>query len=166
MPELQRVGSLEIEDDRHFRRRDWAFQRAGMFLMAVLLALVLAGLTGSGPLARGTAAGGQLTVHFDRFCRRQTPTVLRVETAPEAQASLVVLSLDNSIASAFHVDRVTPQPETVTAGSDNTRYVFRAASTGPIQIQFHLMPFRWGGTTTRIARADGSYVVFRQWIHF
>jgi hypothetical protein len=66
----RRAGDLEIEHDPDFNRRDWLFQRAGMAAMAVTLAAIALGLTGSGPLSRTQAASAGLSGSRRRSARR------------------------------------------------------------------------------------------------
>ncbi len=51
MTKVQRVGDLEVAQDRTFQRRSWTIQRVGWVVMLLVAAAALAGLTGSGPLS-------------------------------------------------------------------------------------------------------------------
>jgi hypothetical protein len=166
MTDLQRVGSLEIEDDRGFRRRDQVFQRVGILAIAALMAAALAGLFGSGPLADASAESGGLSVRYERFCRREAPSELVIRTGAEAQSDLAVLTIAAVPPDAFRVEHITPRPERVTAEPGGARYVFRVAPTSPVEIRVWLAPVRWGRSTIRIEKPDGARVEARQWVHF
>jgi hypothetical protein len=165
MAELQRIGDLEIEDDRTFRRRDWTFERWGMAIGAILLAAVVAGFTGSGPMAKGRASEGALSVEFDRFCRRETPTSFLIR-ATGSDGPLIALSIAHSPADLFQIEEINPVPEAVIAGDTETRYVFRTASTKAVEIRIYLKPLQWGKATTRIEQTGTGKIEFPQWIHF
>jgi hypothetical protein len=165
MPELQRIGSLEIEDDRKFRRRNWTFERCGMAVGALLLAAVVAGFTGSGPIAKGQASEGAVTVEFDRFWRRETPTSLLIRSTG-ADGPLIAVSIAHSPADIFQVEEISPTPETVIALGGETRYVFRTASAKGVEIRIHLTPLQWGKAATRVEQQGAGKVEFTQWIHF
>src|SRR3712207_4138009 len=51
MSETTRVGDLEVAEDLTFQRREWAAQRVGWVLLALVIAAALAGLLGRGPLS-------------------------------------------------------------------------------------------------------------------
>jgi hypothetical protein len=165
MPELQRIGDLQIEDDRTFRRRDWAFERWGMAIGAILLTAAAAGYTGSGWMAKGRAGDGKLIVEYDRFWRRESPTGFLIR-ATGSDGPLIALSVAYSPTDLFQIEEISPAPETVIAGDSETRYVFRTASAKAVEIRFRLTPLQWGKATTRIEQQGAGRVEFTQWIHF
>jgi hypothetical protein len=48
MPDVHRVGDLELEQDVQYQQRSWAFERIGWIAMSLIAIAALLGLTGSG----------------------------------------------------------------------------------------------------------------------
>jgi len=142
---IHRVGELDTSENPEHERREQAVQRAGWGAMALFVAAAVAGLFGSGPLARTTARVGGLEVEYPRFMRREAPAEVRVHVAPGVPAQLW---LGREVLDEFDVEAVTPEPDSVIAEAD--RLVYRYASVGPPEVVLRLRPTHSGRASLRL----------------
>ena len=133
MADIQNVGSLEIDQDLDFQKKEWRLQRIGWGIMALLIVAALLGLTGSGPLARATSgdAGALLQVEYSRFVRLDAPVTLEIEIAGEAVAShQVELRVERAYLQDISVEQIVPEPDEVRSAGEQLIFVFAVDEPG------------------------------------
>src|SRR5688572_13281135 len=126
---IRRLGQLDSSEDPEHERREGAVQRAAWVVMALFLVAALAGLFGSGPLARAQASARGFDVEYPRFARRDAPTEVRVSLAQGVPAQVW---LARDVLGSWEIEEVTPTPESVTPEAD--RLVYRHAAVGPSEV--------------------------------
>jgi preprotein translocase subunit SecF len=139
---LQRIGDLEIEQDLGYERRAWVVRRVFTILFSLVLVAALLGLFGTGPLSKGTAQAGGLSVHFQRFVRHQAPQTLEVDLPNAGGRGSIGLSSD--LLEGAQAQAVTPEPDSSTATSDRVLYTW--SESPPRQISFDLQTTKTVGT--------------------
>ncbi|HEY8504224.1 MAG TPA: hypothetical protein VIL46_06545, partial [Gemmataceae bacterium] len=142
MPEVPRVGDLQIDQDLAQQGVEWTVQRVAWYAMLLVLLLALIGLLGNGPLSTAVAEApdGSLRAEFNRFVHYLTPETLRFDVAAgAARDGELRLWLDLQYLRGVQIRGVTPQPLRVEAGPDRHTYVFRAPDAQrPTTVLFHL----------------------------
>lgn len=163
-----RARDFDIEQDEGFERRSHTLQRAGWIVMTLIVAAAAAGLLGSGPLARATAAvPGAFTVEYERFARYQSSQTLQIHLAPavtsrrEARVWLSRVFLDSA-----KIESVLPTPLRVEGGADRLYYVFQMAKPAdPLSVSLILQAEQIGFVDARVGVDDGREVAFRQFVY-
>lgn len=158
-------SGFQLEEDLRFQRRSWRVERAGTWLLVLVLAAAAAGLLGSGPLSRGVASGGGLHVEFQRFAQYQTPERLVVRVEP-AGAAEVRLWVDRAYLERVRVEAMLPPPVRVEGAADRVVFVFAAASGAPFRVSFDTHPEALGFLHARLGLAgEPRTVAFRQLVY-
>lgn len=165
----ERAGDLELDQDLGFQRREWAAQRIGWVVMALVALAALLGLTGEGPFASAAVGnpGDTLHVTYDRFERLLSPATLAAEIAGAAVAGETVeFWVDRAYLEGVEVQEVVPEPEEVRAGSDRLTYVFAVEEPGqPLTVTFDLRHTGFGWKSARAGLAGGPEVAFGQLVY-
>lgn len=155
---------------RHFRdelneramRREWVASRAVWVVMALVVGGALAGMSGSGPLARASSTSplgdGDATLNYPRFARFHAPTALVVSVdAPETTATTLRISLSPELAGQVDVRQVTPQPDATSLGPDGGVYEWQVEDwAAPVSVQFSIRPDDHGQVGGRVTVAAGN----------
>ena len=166
MPELERVGSLEVHQDMDFQRREWRVQQFGWAAMLLFLVAAVAGLFGAGPISSATAGeeGSTIWVDYERFGRRGAPARLRVHAVPASQE--FKLLIDRGYLEALKIESISPEPHSAEASGSWVVYTFRVAESGagPTAVTFELQPDHIGRLQGRIS-AEGQTREFTQFIY-
>ena len=164
---MQRVGDLEVGQDLDFQRREWAVQRLGWAVVALILVAALLGLLGPGPLSRGTAEEGPLRVGYQRFERKHAPTKLRIAAAPgAAPQGQLRLWLDRRYLAGVEVQQIEPEPDRVEVAGDRVVFTFEVAEPDrPSEVVVPLEHDAWGVKTARVGLVDGPDLAFRQVVY-
>jgi hypothetical protein len=79
---------FESAADLTFQHRQWMLERIIWTGMALLIALALLGLFGSGPLSWSTSEVGTTHLEYERFLQRDAPAQLRFTLQPAGGESL------------------------------------------------------------------------------
>ena len=155
-------GTLEIEEDLGFQRKEWTFQRIGVALLFLFVLAAFLGLTGMGGLfARGEArdANGALHVEYERFVRRGSFARITVHfhTAP----GVVRFWVGAPYLQRVHIDSVVPVPEIVSVESNRHVYEIRTGSSDVI-VTLNLKHEEAGRLQAEVGLVDGPSVRFSQ----
>jgi hypothetical protein len=126
---------LEIEEDLEFQRREWAFQRVGVWAIAAFVVAAALGLFGAGGTfsrARARAPEGAFWVDYDRFARVGAAARLQVHW-PEGSANAPepVLTLNRAYFDTIRVEQIIPEPKEIVLDSERVRLRFAAESIEP-----------------------------------
>ena len=165
--QIRRFGDLEIDQDIAFQQLNWKIQRRCWAGMAVLIALALLGLFGSGPLSRATrgARDGPLRIEYQRFGRRGADETLDADLAP-GHSGEANLWLSREFLEGVQIERIAPEPVRVEAGPRRSAYVFRLADPGdPVRVTIHYRPERPGTLRGRIGLDAETPIEFAAFIY-
>lgn len=170
MPNVTRVGSLEIDHDMKFHQRSWRLQRVAWVIMALLLLAALLGLFGSGPLSRATLVdeSGTISLNYERFARREAPTALRVHLAANAvDDDEIRLWISRDYIDEVEIERITPQPSATEVGVDRLIYTFQAVESGqPVTIILHLKAAHTGSLPGQLGLSERkSFLSFKHFVY-
>lgn len=141
MPELRKIGDLQIDEDFSLQQRFWRLQRIGWVVMALVCLLGLLGLLGPGPLneVQAASAEGGLRIIGPRLARHHTDFVLRLEVTPDDERTEVPLRLDGRLLEQARVQSIAPAPLRSEAGEAGvTLHFARAADARALHITLHL----------------------------
>jgi hypothetical protein len=164
---FEQLGSLEIDEDLAFERREWAVQRVGWVVFLLILIAGLAGLLGPGPLSHVEASSGPLTVTYERFVRKRAPTELHFQLGPGAAPNgEVAIWLDQAYLAKLAIEHVAPEPAVTEAAADGL--IFRFMIANPEQaseIVFDVAPAEPGMSRGRVGLVGGPDVTVNQVIY-
>jgi hypothetical protein len=133
----------DIAEDRSFQERFWSIERIAWIGFALLIALALLGVFGSGgPFSSATVTAGSLRIEHPTMARWQAGDDLSVSLGGPAGERRLVLA--STFADAFRLDDLQPQPERVEAVPLGHVYVFRATSVDPLEVRIAITPRRPG----------------------
>jgi hypothetical protein len=171
-----RAPVRHFRDELHARatRHEWRASRALWAVMALAIAAALAGVSGSGPLARADATAplgaGRAELNYPRFARFHAPTALVVRVdAPETAATTLRISLSPELVSQVDVRETTPQPGATSLGPDGGVYEWQVQDwSAPISVQFSIRPDDHGRVGGRVSIAAGegtpAAIDFTTWV--
>lgn len=161
---LERLGSLEIDEDLVFERRQWAVQRVGWVVMLLILVAGLIGLLGPGPISHAQVSSGALAAEYERVVRKQAPSELHVRlepgAAPEGEVALLIAQdyLDK-----VEIRHVLPEPSEMATAPDGTIFRFTVdAPDQPSEITFDIEPSEPGVARGQIGLLEGDGVTIEQ----
>lgn len=161
--------SIELFEDVDFQRRQWRWQRTGWLLMGLVTSAGLLGIFGSGPFSssEARAADGTLTVFYERFVRRDSPSRLRAILAPPQSGSgRFELQVDRALVDGTLIQSITPEPAQVSGGTDAIIYRFDTApATRVIAVTFELETRHAGTLQGRLRTAGGDAVTIDQLVY-
>ncbi len=72
----KKVGSLEVDEDMQFQRKEWTVEHWSWIGMAIIAIAALLGLFGQGILSKTTVENGPIQVEYGRFERLLAPIQL------------------------------------------------------------------------------------------
>ncbi len=104
-------GSLQLEQDLGFQRRQWFAQRVGWALMWAAAAAGLAGFFGRGPLSARTLSdpSGVIEVEFDRFQRAQARSEVHFSLSPAAvRDGRLQIWIDDAYLRGLRIESISP----------------------------------------------------------
>jgi hypothetical protein len=168
MPNIPRVGDLEIGQDLQFQRWEWIFQRVGWVVLVAIILAALAGLLGHGPLSRTQTADpdNKLTIEYNRFLQYHDPSTLTIRVNEGASGPELRLSFGRDYVEQLDIQAVVPPPVRVEAGADRAVYVFRVAEAGrPLMVTAHFEANRMGPLRGEIGIDEQEPARFRQFVY-
>lgn len=155
--------SLPAKGDHPEVVREWRFERGGWIIIALLLALGLAGAFGGGPLSHATVRGGgdALVVQYERIARHSAPITMIVDIAG-APDSIARLTLDRQFLEGLEVDAIVPQPIETRSTSTHVEFQFRRDSPNTsLHVVVGLTPVTIGVRRTAVS-TDAASVALTQ----
>lgn len=155
-----------LEEDLRFQRGLWRVERVSWWVEVAIVIAALAGLAGSGPLSRGKAESGGLTVEYPRISRMDSPDELTIDVQPSlVRGGQVRLELDRRWLDTVEIERILPEPEESDAGSEVAGFTFRVREGAPASVRFALKHRRMGLRQGTFAVHGGDAVTLSQWIY-
>lgn len=146
MATVQRVGDLEISEDKQFQQREWKMERIGWVLMMLLVIAGLLGLLGGpGLFSDATVAAPNLQVNYSRFVHLLEDTSLRLSASPVEGEDTIRISISNTLLEDMRIEGIVPEPESVEAASDHLTFSFQLqAPNEEAVVTFYLNPTQPG----------------------
>lgn len=165
----EQASDLQLDEALPHHRRSWVVQHAALAAMTLVLLAALLGLLGlGGPLSRGVAEAGGLSVRYDRFARRLAPAALDLRCeARVVHGGVLSVWVSNDYLEALPPELVTPQPRAVVIGNDRTTFVFDASpdEPGPLAVMFELKPRRALRRRGRVGLTGGPELSFATFVY-
>jgi hypothetical protein len=129
---------LDVNEDRPFQERWWTIERFAWGGFALIFALALVGLTGSGGwFADATASGSGGSVDYPRLSRWQADDTVSVTFAASPEPTRT-LTLSSAFTSLFQIVDVEPRATAATATQGGEDLEFRVVPGAPATIDFHV----------------------------
>ncbi|MGJ0125974.1 hypothetical protein [Pantoea sp. RHCKP32] len=148
-------------------RREWRIQRAGEYLLIVLVLLGACGLFSKGWLSdsRVRSPDGNLEVAYERFGRIESNMAMRIGYRAPA-GDRFTLTIGSGALDSLEIQTLQPQPREAEAIGSDLRLTFAVADTGPDHaVWIGLQPRRAGRIHVAIYGDDASPIRFTQWIY-
>jgi len=151
------------------RRRAAVAQRVGWVLLALVLAMALAGLLGPGPLSWSahSSADGRVTLEYDRFVRNTGSTMVQItaRSAPgDPGRARVWISPD--YLSSMQIQQVVPDPDSWTSTTGGVVLAFPMdEAESQVNVQVQLYPQRIGLIRGAVGDAAGEPIEFWQFVY-
>ena len=151
---MGRTGPEDLDRQLRFHRLEWRYQRIGWKLVALFLALALAGVFGGGPLSHASKQAATGRIEYERFVRDGSPTELVITPADGAAQGVSSVEINADYLAAFRVTRVTPEPTTVRRTNGQLVFEFASSSSGAL-ISLQIDPQQLGRHRA-VVRIDGG----------
>jgi hypothetical protein len=159
----KKARTIEIEEDLHFQRKEWIFQRIGVAVVGVFVLAALLGLTGmGGPLSHASAGerGGPLYVEYERFVRRGAKATMKLHVRSDPPGFIQFWVSAPYLADVI-VDSVAPVPQTVTV--EGTRHVYTVRAASPdVTVTVEVNHQTFGRLEGEVGIVGGASVRFTQ----
>jgi hypothetical protein len=168
MPHPQRIGSLEVEQDLDYQRREWVFERVGWLAMLLLVLAALAGLLGTGALSSTSigSADGPLRMEYDRFVHYRDPNTLRMLIdGSQVVGGKTRVWFDRGYLDGVQIENIMPEPEQVVADGTGDTFVFLTEGNEAVRVVFHFSPDQFGWLEGRVQVGSGPKLDFGQFVY-
>ena len=160
---MSRKGSLQIDEDLEFQRKEWLAQRFGIGCIAVLVIGAALGFTGlGGPVSHAGAGapGGPLYIEYDRFVRRGAKATMKLHFHSDPPG-FIQFWVSAPYLEEVILDSVAPAPQTVTVEGSRHVYTIRAASPD-VTVTVAMEHQTYGVLDAEVGIVGGESVSFRQ----
>ncbi|GEM49937.1 hypothetical protein [Deinococcus cellulosilyticus] len=128
MGNIERVGSLEIDQDMHHEKREWTAQRFAWGVFFLLLVAALLGLFGGGYFSSRTQINPDLQVDFQFFLRMKAPTRLEIKLLRTQEKPELLISRD--YLRHFQIENIQPEPDQVSSEGGFQQFTFNRLEAG------------------------------------
>lgn len=161
------VGSLQIDEDLSYQRREWRIQRIAWMVMAAMIAAGLAGFLGDGPASRrvANAPNQAYSLSYNRFVHHGNRTTLEFSISP-LKTDEARLEMNSEYLASIEITRITPEPALSEVGFDFHSFIFKVAEPDkPLNVHFYFEPQAYGSVTGKIRLNKGENLEFDQFIY-
>jgi hypothetical protein len=139
-----RSRSYPIEEDIHFQRRVWRFERFGWVLLLGLTVATLLGLFSEGPLSDRDANQGELSAKYGVFERSGAATRVVLSARGEAGGP-VEFVLGSAFMATHAIEAIQPAPgEAATIDGGGLRLMVKADDRGYATAHISVRPHQAG----------------------
>jgi hypothetical protein len=161
----QRHPGLQISEDLHQQRWEWAVQRIAWIFLYALLAGIALGLIGKGPMSNAEVGAPDkgFYMEYQRFLRRHSPDTLRLTVTPSSGLAHVVF--DARYAQQIDIKNMSPQPARVVIDDDAMDFVFHAVADKPVHIAFDIQPEDTGALHGWVGMKGQTRYPFSQFVY-
>ena len=160
--------SLDLDEDLHFQRRQWRWERIAWVAMGGLIAYSLAGgFGGGGPLSSTDAvtADGSVRVHYERFARQLTPNSVDITVRQPPDGRPAQIQLSGDYLSSVTVKSAVPQPDTSFAAENGYLFAFkRLSGVVETKVELQLEPQKIGSVEGWLVVNNGERLAIKQFV--
>jgi hypothetical protein len=137
--EESKPDSLQIDDKIDLHRKGWRLQSILLIFLFLFILAAALGLFGDGVLGKQTLGekNSGVWLEYDRFGRKDAPGKLEVHLAGSA-SSPAQLVIPSSYLENFHIEAITPAPNSIVTHNNQVVYNFKA--NGPLTVVFRIKP--------------------------
>jgi hypothetical protein len=152
----------ERQFDPSFLKIERRIQRIAWALIALILALALLGIFGSGLLSKAhvsiAQSGSEVAVDYARFGRLQDRTDLSISIqAPNQTAEEVHVTVSGEFLSKVSIVGITPDPDSTSVGQGASIYSWQVEDwSQPVEILFEYEPKDWMSISGNMKVAAGE----------
>jgi hypothetical protein len=170
MAEVQRVGSLEVDQDIAFTLREWKVERLGWALFGIALLAAFAGLFGgAGPLAIAEVQSNdnKLQLQYSLITRLAGVPQFTVKVDPSlASGGVLTLSISTKLTETLKVEQIEPEPDSTILAGELQHYQFKVdpGAVEPLQVRFGFKPDKAGLNAGEVGVVGGPSIFIRQFI--
>jgi hypothetical protein len=170
MAEVQKVGSLEIDQHIAFTLKEWRVERVAWSIFGLALVAAALGLLGGiGPFAvkEVSSADGRLQLQYSAITRLTGVPQFVVKADPGlAIGDTLTIALSTKLLEAAILERIEPEPETMIVAGAQQRFRFRVdpASSNPLEIRFDLKPDKAGLNAGDVMAVGGPTIPIQQFV--
>lgn len=143
------------------RRRTVIVHRIGTAVFVLLLIAALIGLVGDGPLsgAQSGSDDSSLRVEYRRFVHYQGPATLNLRvSAGTATNGIIHLQLSRIFVEKVEIERIEPEPESATVGTQFITYAIRTETNQAAAIKVRFQANHFGRLHYRAGLSGRSTV--------
>ena len=159
---------IELEEDLHFQKKWWHFERIAWMIMVLIVIAALFGLIGRGFLSH-TIAGNRsdiIWIEFERFLRNKTISTIHVTINDSGNNNKIELTINREYAKSIRIEQVVPEPEAVEGSVDYILYRFKMPEEkNQHLITFYIKPEKFGNHTAVFKLKDNLSIDFTQFIY-
>lgn len=164
-----RVGSLELDQDLEYQRKEWAVQHAGWVVMALSVIAALLGVFATGPLSSTSVStdNGDVRIEYGRFARHEAFTTLQLTLSPDAvKDGAIQVRANQAFLDTWSIETITPEPDSTDLTSDGISWTFSAGDLSePGRIELRVKPESIGVGHGRLGLVGRESVAIRQVIY-
>jgi hypothetical protein len=143
----------ELHENEPFQRAEWAVQRFAAFVFGLLLVAAALGVFGGGLLSRAHVEGGNASVEYERFLRRDRQSSMTIDAA--ASGDIVIIETAGPLFLNSDIQTLAPQPLREEALPDGVRYVFGSGADSSAHVTLRMTP-RTAGPLQGTLRVNGT----------
>lgn len=157
MPEHAK-RELQLEDDIHFHKKEWAAQRVGRFFLFSFVIAAALGLFGSGLLSKKVSNHNSLTVIYEQFDRLQKSAFYEIQISPAKKTGngQQKLWIGHEFLKNIRIEHITPEPSSVKVDGQGYTYTFETTNPNEaLPIFFHFR-FESSGKKKILLKANNA----------
>lgn len=157
--------SLELEVDMAQQQLEWRLQRIAWVVFYGLLAAIVLGLLGQGPLSEARVGSARDPLHMDyqRFLRHRTPDTLHVTLMPSGDTASLLI--EREYVKRAGLQTVTPQPLRTLSEDGALVFIFAARAGMPVEVELDIRAERVGTLAGWIAVPGRDKLRFSQFVY-
>jgi hypothetical protein len=132
---------LEIEEDISFQKKEWTFQKIGLYSLITILFLAIAGLFGNGLFTTSDASANNFIVEYEKIIRKEEifTTTLILNDVSKVNDSVTV-KINNEYCENLRIEFIIPQPLNYAADGNGYSLTFGLNNpVPPLKIYFHMI---------------------------
>lgn len=155
-----------VAEDIRLQRKVWRFERAGWYVLLVVVVLTLAGLFSKGPLSdvQAISPEGDLDIDYERFHRNGSAygMVIRARGQPSQPVSILI---SHPMMDGFSIESIQPQPERSMGTTDGLRLTTPADEQGRATLYITWRSEGVGRFKSTVSIPGGGQIVINQFIY-
>ncbi|MFK4136457.1 hypothetical protein ACI2KR_29910 [Pseudomonas luteola] len=128
-----------IQEDLSVQKRIWIVERAGWYVLCVIVLFTLLGLFSKGPLSESVAKSqsGNLIVSYERFVRNGASMPVRIQARADSTGKAIIM-LDGDLLKSFSVESMQPEPASARSHGSGMELTYTPDESGWAQVHLSL----------------------------